>query len=128
MSDDYKEATDNLQKFLEEHGTGGFLKLFYTNYLFDLITYYIQTKGTTKEDDPGYLYHFNIEGKPFSPEQIDKFNEKLKKICLEYATKIVDSLKSQTNLDELVSKPLDTDSRTLLDNAFEKIIKGFEEK
>lgn len=128
MSDNFKDAADNLQKFLEKHGTDGFLKLFYTNYLFDLIRYYIQTKGKTKEDDPGYLYHFNTKGKPFSPEEIDNFNEKLQKICSEYATKIIDSLKTQTNLDELVTKPLDVNSRVLLDNAFEKIIKGFDEE
>ena len=128
MSDNFKDAEDNLQKFLEKHGTDGFLKLFYTNYLFDLITYYIQTKGKTKEDDPSYLYHFNTKGKPFSPEEIDNFNEKLQKTCSEYATKIIDSLKTQTNLDELVTKPLDVNSRELLDKAFEKIIKGFDEE
>ena len=106
----------------------GFLKLFYTHYLFDLTTYYIQSSASVKEKNPSYLYHFDSKGNPFSPKKIDEFNRKLKTICSEYALKIVISLKDQTNLADLVTKPLDADSRELLDNAFKKIIRRFDEK
>lgn len=65
----FEEADKNLQDFLEKHGSEGFLKLFFTNYLVNLVSYYIQTRGKTKDEDPGYLFHFDITGKPHSQEK-----------------------------------------------------------
>ena len=128
MSDNFKDAEENLQNFLEKHGTDGFLKLFYTHYLFDLVTYYIQTNTNQKDDNPSYLYYFDIKDNPFSTKQIDNFNKKLQIICSEHALKIVTSLKTQTDFDDLVTKPLNVDSRNLLDTAFKEIIGGFDGK
>ena len=128
MNDSFKNAEENLQNFLENCGIEGFLKLFYTNYLFDLITYYIQTKASVKENNPSYLYHFNSKGNPFSSTQVDDFNKRLKIVCSKHAQKITTSLQSQTNLVDLVTKPLDVNSKELLDDAFKKIIQEFDEK
>ena len=126
MSDNFKDAEENLQNFLEKHGTDGFLKLFYTHYLFDLVTYYIQTNTNQQGDNPSYLYHFDIKGNPFSTKQIDNFNKKLQTVCSEHALKIIDSLKTQTDFNDLVAKPLDINSEDLLDTAFKEIIVGFD--
>jgi len=123
----FEEADKNLQDFLEKHGSEGFLKLFFTNYLVDLVNYYIQTRGKNKDDDPSYLFHFDISGKPHSQEKNEKFRLGLHKVCSEYSNTIVDALKQSYNLEELASKPVDPETRVLLDNAFEKIIKNFEE-
>ena len=122
MNDNFNVAEQNLHNFLEKYGIDGFLKLFFTHYLFDLVTYYIQTQAMVKDENPSYLYHFNIKGKPFSVTQIDDFNRRLKIVCSEYALKIVTSLKTQTNLTDLVNKPLDDNSKKLLDDAFREII------
>ena len=128
MNNNFKDAEKNLENFLEKYGMDGFLKLFYTNYLFDLVTYYIQSQDNVRERNPSYLYHFDIKGNPFPPTKIDNFNRRLKTVCSEHALKIVTSLKDQTNLADLVTNPLDVNSRKLLDDAFEKIAGRFDEK
>lgn len=125
--ENFEEADKNLRGFLEKYGSEGFLKLFFTNYLVDLVSYYVQTRGKTKDEDPGYLFHFDIKGEPHSQEKNEKFHLDLRKVCSEYSNTIVETLKQSYNLEELASKPLDPETRVLLDSAFEKIIKKFEE-
>jgi len=124
---DINNADENLKKFLEKHGTEGFLKLFFSNYLFDLVDYYLQTKGTSKDNDPGYLFYFNLNGEPESLDKIEKFRMGLKQTCLDHAKTIVDSLKQSYNIEESATDPIDKNSQALLDSAFEKIIKKFDE-
>ena len=83
MNNNFKDAEKNLENFLKKYGMEGFLKLFYTNYLFDLVTYYIQSQDNVRERNPSYLYHFDIKGNPFPPTKIDDFNRRLKTVCSE---------------------------------------------
>lgn len=128
MNNNFKDAEKNLENFLEKYGIEGFLELFYTHYLFDLVTYYIQSNDGTRDKNPRYLYHFDIKGNLFPPTKIDDFNRRLKTVCSEHALKIVTSLKDQTNLADLVTSPLDVNSRKLLDDALKKIAGKFDEK
>lgn len=119
-------ADKNVKKFIEKHGNEGFLKLLYSNYLFDLVTYFLQTKESKKEENPGYLFFFDLKDKPISPEKLDDFNEKLKKICENQAEKILDSLET-TNSVALSLEPFNKNSQTLLEDAFSRIIKKLDD-
>lgn len=116
-------ADKNLKEFLEKYGEEGFLKLFITNYLFELVNYFLHSKGEDK-NDPSYLMHVNYKGVPYGPQEIDKFNAAIKQECSKRANLIVEELKKTGSLKKFMSEPTaDPEVASLLEKAFQSIVK-----
>jgi hypothetical protein len=120
---DIDSSDKNFRAFIAEYGEEGFLRLFLTNYLFELVTYYLHSQDQG-EDDPGYLMHVDHKGDLRSAEEIDKFNQTLRKECADRADRIVEVLKTVGPLKEFVSSS-ETDERlrSLLNQAFKELVR-----
>jgi len=117
------DADKNMKEFIEKYGEEGFLKLFITNYLFELVNYFLNTTAKD-EKDPSYLMHVNYKGIPYTHEEIDKFNSAIKQECAKLATIIVDKLKTMDALKNFVIEPTpDPRILPLLEEAFQSIVK-----
>lgn len=118
-----ENADRNLKEFLDKYGEEGFLKLFFINYLFELVTYYLHNRSENAGDDPSYLMHVNDKGEPRSNLEVEKFNESLRKQCKARAETIVSRLKETGSLSNFISDPI-ADPRvvSLLDEAFKAIV------
>ena len=79
-----ENAEENIKQFIEKHGQKGFLELILSNYLFELIMFYLHTDKSdrAKQDEAAsYRFYVNNEEKTFTFEQIDDFKEELKEEC-----------------------------------------------
>lgn len=117
------DADSNFKKFLEQHGEEGFLRLFFTNYLYEIVSYYLHSQGDN-DDDPAYLMHVNYEGKLRPLADIDKFDSAIKKECAIKANEIVQILRNDGDLRNFISEPLmNPKIRSLLEAAFQALVK-----
>jgi hypothetical protein len=118
-----ESADKNLKEFLERYGEEGFLKLFFTNYLFELVSYYIHNRGENEADDPSFLMHVDDKGVTRTNDDVAKFNESLRKQCLLRAELVIAKLKETGSLKDFISTPI-SDPRvvSLLDEAFRAIV------
>lgn len=99
------EADRNLKEFYSRHGAEGFLQLFLTNYLFELVQYFLHSemKG---EDDTSITYYINYRGRLYRSKDIDEFEADLKKECGRRAQAIVRRLKEMKIAEQIMREPL----------------------
>jgi hypothetical protein len=94
---------ENIKKFMQKYGREGFLGLYFENYLFELVEYYLHSKGKEGEDS-GYLYYVDFSsGRVRTPQEIERFRIDLRKACTEQSTPIVLKIK-EIGLVELLGK------------------------
>lgn len=118
------EDNKNLVEFFEEHGEEGFLDLFLTNYLFELVQYFLHSRSNGK-DDTSIAYYFDFEGKKFSQESLDKLEVGIRRECSRKAKEIVQKLKELSILEKIVNKPLDSpEVADLVKQNLEEILKS----
>jgi hypothetical protein len=103
MSTTKTDAEKNLNEFLASHGREGFLELFLTNYLFELVMYYLHSKKSKPAVQEDTSYRFYIYGKDrvYPAEKIDTFNRELKVECRKKAAAIVAFIKQKELLGKL---------------------------
>ena len=120
------DAEQNLKQFLAKYGREGFLKLFLTNYLFEMLLFYLHSKPRKERDDTSYSLYVNPKGQTYSNEQIDSFKSRLRKECANRAESIVKTSKELGLLERLGEDPTkDPEISELLQQAFDSIIKEF---
>lgn len=127
---DEQKAVDNINEFFEEHGSEGFLKLFFKEYLFNLIDNEISSKGNEISEDFGILHYKGNQLKTKSER--DEYSKQIKEECDEKAEEIVDDLKKDTNLLSLLNGDFDQIDNELYDDylkeALHDLFKKWEEK
>lgn len=120
------EAENKLREFIDRYGIEGFLTLFFTNYLYELVLHFLHSKGKG-ESDTSRLY-YTYQGKVYTPEEIEKFEKELKYECSKRARTIVNSLKELGLLKKLTDKPLeDPEVTKLLEENLESILREISE-
>lgn len=121
------DVTRNLNQFMEKYGQEGFLRLLFTNYLYELILLNLHSKPRKEKNDTSHLLYFNFRGKAYPPDQVDSFKLSLKKECANRADSIVRTAKESGLLQHLTEDPSRHPgiSRSL-EHAFKAIIKEIE--
>ena len=98
----------NIGEFMKKYGIDGFLRLYFTNFLFKAIKFQMRSKleGSDLNKDPGVVYyiHNNKIGKI---EEIEKFEKELKEICSKAAKTLVKELEKNEKLKDLFEGNLD---------------------
>jgi len=87
----------NLHDFLEKYGKEGFLKLYFTNLLFEMVKDEIHTRSDSVKNSPGLQYYFNKEGNYENASKLEEFNKRLKNECMKKSELIV-SLVEKKNM------------------------------
>jgi len=95
MTVDKKKAQDNIQAFIQKYGETGFLDLYFTNYLFELLMAYLRSHSKMRDLDGGYQYHFRGKDIVVVPSEEQKFRKDLKLACSKKAKAIVAQLKDK---------------------------------
>jgi hypothetical protein len=90
-----EQAEKNISAFIEKYGEKGFLELYFTNYLFELLMAYIRSHSDKIDYDSGYQYHFGKGGRLVSPMQEKQFRHDLKKECAKKGKAIVSQLEER---------------------------------
>ena len=123
MSLSKADAEKNLNEFVASHGTDGFVELFLTNYLFELVMYYLQTERSVAKESTGYRFYVDGRDRVYPAESIEAFKGELRHQCRKKATAIVGVIKNKGLIDRLGQEiVLDREVAQLLVNAFEEIV------
>lgn len=121
-----KDAENNLKEFIDHHGVEGFLTLFFTNYLNELVLHFLHSKGKGDSDTSRLYYAYR--DKTYTPKEIERFEDDIKLECSKRAKAIVGSLKKANLLEKLTDKPLeDPKVMELLHENLESILKDVSE-
>ncbi|MBD3155497.1 MAG: hypothetical protein GF368_02480 [Candidatus Aenigmarchaeota archaeon] len=116
MIEQSKEQMEkNIKEFMKKHGPEGFLKLYLTEYLSQLVLSELRSKHNDLkkiDQDLGYIYHF--EGKKIHSIKDDKeFRERTQGLCKEKANLILTRLKDDKKFTYLFENDA---SKLVLDN------------
>jgi len=122
MSATKEDAERNLNEFLQMHGRKGFLKLFVTNYLFELVMYYLHSEKSEPavQEDTGYRFYVDGKDRVYPAQKIDTFKKELKIECGKKAETIVAFIKEKGLLERLEDEILEDP------NVAQQIVDAFE--
>jgi hypothetical protein len=94
-------AESNITKFFEKYGTEGFLRLYFTNYLFELVMHFLRTEDPDDiRYDSSYHYHF-LKDAVVTPEKEEEFRKNIRKECAKKADEIVKYLRKRKLVDKI---------------------------
>lgn len=120
-----RNTEGNIQEFLEKHGKEGFLKLLLTNYLYELIMYYLHSEKNPAaqiKEDTSYRFYVDGEERVYPPEKIEQFKHDLRVECKKKAQLIVDTLGRMGLIERLTQNVLaEPEVAELVHEAFESI-------
>lgn len=105
MTKKLNNVDENVKEFFARYGEEGFLQLFLTNYLYELLQYFLHSK-MSGEDDLSLLYYLPYEKKTYSLEETKEFENKLRKECKNSAKKIVKELAKLNLIAKIGRSPL----------------------
>ena len=125
-----QDASQKVATFMSKYGEKGFLTLYFSNYLFELVMSYVRSESDAKSKDSAYQFHLNKNDRPRSVKQDEEFRQALRAECDKKASKIVAILEKRGLLPRF-SEDIDrvaTETREQLDTAlkeiFEKVLKA----
>jgi hypothetical protein len=95
MTVDKDRAEANITAFIDKYGETGFLELYFTNYLLELLMAYLRSHSKIRELDGGYQYHFGGRDIAVTPQEEQRFRSDLKSACAKKAKVIVAQLKER---------------------------------
>lgn len=120
-------AESNIQEFLKKYGEKGFLELLLTNYLFELVMYYLHSEKNPSaqiQEDTSYRFYVDGREQVYPPEQIEKFKHDLRAECKKKAVLIVEKLEKMGLIEKLTENVM-TEPKVvqLIQETFESITK-----
>ena len=116
-------AEQNIKEFIAKYGKEGFLKLFFTNYLYELAEYYLHSRGK-KDEDAGLLFYVDFKGRIYSPQELAQFRNDLRKACSERAVRIVQKIRDLGLVEQLGEDPsANPEVSRLLTKSLDEILK-----
>ncbi len=123
-----EHAAENIKAFVARYGEKGFLRLFFSNYLYEITLSYVRAHSDTPSKDSGYAFHFAKGGTPRGANEDEDFRRTLRKECDIKATDIVAELETRNllpkfneNLDSITEQSRDQVDAALKD-IFEKVL------
>lgn len=124
-------AENNINDFLARHGTKGFIKLFLSNYLYELALYYLHTEKNKSHqviEDTSYRFYVDRKQRVYSPKELERFKQDLRQECDKKATAIVKKLEASHDLTKIGASIADNPKVSrLLQEAFQNIVEGEDE-
>jgi hypothetical protein len=120
------DAENKLREFIDRYGIEGFVTLFFTNYLYELVLHFLHSKGKGDSDTSRLYYAF--KGKVYTPEETEKFEKELRYECSKRARAVVNSLKELGLLTKFTDKTIeDPKVVSLLQENLESILRDISE-
>jgi hypothetical protein len=123
-----ERASENIKAFVARYGEKGFLRLFFSNYLYEITLSYVRAHSDTASKDSGYAFHFAKEGTPRPVKEDEEVRRTLRKECDQKAAQIVATLevrnllpKFDENLDAITAQNRD-EVDAALKEIFEKVL------
>ena len=127
MTKNQQSIDENFKRFLEKFGKDGFVQLFFTNYLYELLLYYLHSKGQG-EKDTSYSFYYNYSQKRiYTPEEIDEFKSNLRKECSKKAESIINELKALNLTFDFTDPSENSNVAEIIGSAVKKILTQIEE-
>jgi hypothetical protein len=125
-----QDASQKVASFMAKYGEKGFLTLYFSNYLFELVMSYVRSESDAKSKDSAYQFHLNKNDRPRSVKQDEEFRQALRIECDKKASKIVANLEKRGLLPRF-SEDIDritAETKQEVDSAlketFEKVLKA----
>jgi len=119
------KAENNIREFLETHGNEGFLELLLTNYLYELVMYYLHSAknpAAQVREDTSYRFYVDGQERVYPPEKIEQFKHDLHAECKKKAEFIVGTLRKMELIERLTENVMaDPQVAQLVHEAFESI-------
>ena len=90
------EIQNNIDEFVEAHGVEGFFRVYFREYLFQLLNEEIEAATNDPESDSALQLHFsqNVE----TDQELEKFEEQLRDQCANRADELVEKIQDQPEL------------------------------
>lgn len=122
-----EESEENIEEFLDQHGVQGFLKLYFTNFLVEMIQGEAKTEseGTDLTDDPGVQFYF--KGHSIEDESdLHDFEDALFDECKRKAEEMVEQLEDDEKFGQLFTEEIGEEELELLEDS--ELEKHFEQR
>jgi hypothetical protein len=100
LEKDIESIQNNIHQFIEKYGQEGFLELYFTNLIYEMVKDNIRSKTKKIENSPGMQYYFDKNGDVEKSSKLKEFDEKLKIECNKKAKQIVELIIKE----DLISK------------------------
>jgi len=100
LEKDIESIQKNISDFIEKYGQEGFLELYFTNLLYEMVKDNIRSKTEKVKDSPGLQYYFDKNGNFEKSSRLKEFNEKLRIECNKKSKQIVELIEKK----KLISK------------------------
>jgi len=97
---DIETIQKNISDFISKYGQEGFLELYFTNLLYEMVKDNIRSKTDKVKNSPGLQYYFDKNGNFESTSKLKEFDVKLKSECNKKSKKIVELIQKKN----LISK------------------------
>src|SRR6056297_2590559 len=90
------EIQNNINEFVETHGVEGFFRVYFREYLFQLLNEEIEAATNDPESDSALQLHFsqNVE----TDQELEEFEEQLRDQCATRADELVGKIQEQPEL------------------------------
>lgn len=121
-----KQAEKNLKEFFDKYGIEGFLRLYFTNYLFELTMHFLRSKDSREHYDSSFRYHFDETGLVSSKKE-EEFRQNVRKECAKKAASIVEELKHRKLVDKFTLDIVDKRTVKILQKTLGDLLKELSE-
>jgi len=121
-----ENASQNVTAFIAKYGEKGFLTIYFSNYLYELILSYLRAHSDTASKDSGYAFHFAKAGQLRTTQEDEEFRRALRVECDKKSSQIVAAL-DKRKLVEKFSEDLDVITAEMteeVDSALKEIFEG----
>lgn len=113
-------AEKNIKEFMERYGVEGFIKLYFSKYLFKLIKAELKSKlGSDISKDPGTIFYYS-GNKIEKRSDIEKYEDNIYGECKKRAAGIVKELKDDSKFNDLFQGNFDRLNDQKIQKRFEK--------
>lgn len=129
---DERKAEENIKEFMKKHGPKGFLILYFSKYLFNLLKFQLKSKfaNIDPEKDPAYIF-YTKNGKITKLSDIERYENELYEVCKQKAKVIVEELEKDSNFSSLFkgdfSKVKDPQLEKKFEASLHQIFKNLQE-
>jgi hypothetical protein len=93
------EIQNNIDEFVEAHGVEGFFRVYFREYLFQLLNEEIEAATSDPEADSALQLHFsqNVE----TDQELEQFEDQLRDQCAQRADELVTKIKERSELEPI---------------------------
>ncbi len=126
---DEEKFERNIEDFIDKHGFDGFLTLYFSKYLLNIIKNEIKSKSQGKgiSNDPGVIFYFKGE-KVENFSELDDYEDMIYEECRKKAREMVSNLKDDEEFKSLFEGDLEKLDDPKLKDRFKKRMHDLFEK